>query len=342
MEDPAQDKTGPLQDTGTAVSDPASRRPGRTHLTSAGRNPAAETGTAILLGIAAAFVGLAPWLVTGARLPLQNLWASDALPADMPLTFLPLSQYRGTTIVALLTVGAAAAGLALRVWKPCRRGLATAGALFGVLLVHIGATVQSFTALNDGLAPGSSSALYFAGLLGGTIAATAAGALALLMLAARSRAVAALGVGFMAVPFASWLAAATTFMAGADAVPAPISMAWRWLPAVLVGLALACCGFRPLVRLLVWAADVALLWLVPALFTSVNYVLGTRVYLGDFQEMAVLSRQILAATLGPAGGAGPSILVALGIGTAGAVFFSLRDRKNMRQASIEAGDGRTA
>jgi hypothetical protein len=92
----------------------------------------------------------------------------------------------------------------------------------------------------------------------------------------------------------------------------------------------------------VWAADLALLWLVPALFTSANYVLGTRAYLGDFQEMAVLSRQILAATLGPAGGAGPSILVALGIGTAGALLLSIRDRKNMRQASIEADDGGTA
>jgi hypothetical protein len=91
----------------------------------------------------------------------------------------------------------------------------------------------------------------------------------------------------------------------------------------------------------VWAADLALLWLVPALFTSVNYVLGTRVYLGDFQEMALLSRQILAATLGPAGGAGPSVLVALGIGIAGALLLSVRDRKNMRQANTEDDGGST-
>lgn len=338
MEDRAEDKTGSTagstQDSGTSVTDPTSR-PDRTAHRPGGRTPAAETGVAVLLGIAAALVGLTPWLITGARLPLQNLWANEALPPDMPLTFLPLSQYRGTIIVALLTVGASAAGLALRVWKPARRGLTTAGALCGVLLVHVGATIQSFSALNDGLAPGPSSALYFAGLLGGTIAAIAAGVLALVMLAARSRAVAALGVGFMAVPFASWLAAAT-FTAGADAVPAALSMAWRWLPAVLVGLALAWCGFRPLVRLLVWAADLVLLWLVPALFTSVNYVLGTRVYLGDFREMALLSRQILTATLGPAGGAGPSVLVALGIGIAGVLLLSVRERKNMRPAHTQA------
>ena len=342
MEDPAQGETGSRQNTGPSTTDPTSRRPGRSTRTPAGRGPAAETGIAVLLGIAGALVGLAPWLLTGARLPLQNLWAHDALPPDMPITFLPLSQYRGTTIVALLTVGAAAAGVALRAWKPGRRGVTTAGALCGVLLVHTVATVQSFSALNDGLAPGSSSALYFAGLLGGTIAAIAAGALALLMLAARSRAMATLGVGCMAVPFASWLAAAAAFMAGADAVPVSISMAWRWLPAVLVGLALAWCGIRPLVRLLVWAADVALLWLVPALFTSVNYVLGTRVHLGDFQEMAVLSRQILAATLGSSGGAGPNILVALVIGTAGAFLLSVRGRNKMRQANLADDDGRTA
>ena len=292
------------------------------------RTPTTEAGIAALLGVLGGLLGLAPWLATGAQLPLQNLWEREVLPRDMPLALLPLSQYHGTTIVALLTVGASAAGVALRAWKPARRRVATASAAGGVLLVHITATIQSFTAVSGGLAPGSRSSIYMAGLLGGTLGAIAAGVVVLPMLAAGSRAVAALGAGFMAVPFASWLATTATFIAGPGGTPASLTLVWRWLPAVLVGLALAWCGFTPIARLWVWAADLALLWLVPALFTSVNYVLGTRVYLGDFAEMAILSRQILAATLGPAGGAGPVVLLALGIGLAGALALGLVKRRD--------------
>lgn len=51
------------------------------------------TPTYLALGAAAAIVGLIPWIITGMRLPLQNLWATDTRPADMPLALLPFSQY---------------------------------------------------------------------------------------------------------------------------------------------------------------------------------------------------------------------------------------------------------
>ena len=35
---------------------------------------------ALLIGVGAALVGLLPWIITGMRLPLQNLWASSTLP----------------------------------------------------------------------------------------------------------------------------------------------------------------------------------------------------------------------------------------------------------------------
>lgn len=307
----------------------------------AGRAPAVEAAVALLLGILGGLLGLAPWLITGAQLPLQNLWAQETLPRDMPLALLPLSQYHATTLVALLTVGASATGLAVRVLRPARRRLATGCAAGGVLLVHGGAAIQSFAVLSSGLEPGLRSSIYIAGLLGGTIAAIAAGIIALLMFVARSRAVAALGVGLMAVPLASWLAATAAFLAGPGGTPIFLTLVWRWLPAVLVGLALAWCSFKPPARLWVWAADLALLWLVPALFTSVNYVLGTRVYLGDFAEMAILSRQILAATLGPAGGAGPVVLLALGIGLVGALTLSLLERKPVRPGTRPHDAGNT-
>ncbi|HKU04418.1 MAG TPA: hypothetical protein VJQ80_16535 [Arthrobacter sp.] len=304
-----------------------------------GRTPAAEAATAALLGILGGLLGLAPWLLTGAHLPVQNLWGRETQPGDMPVALLPLSQYRSTTLVALLTVGASAAGLALRVLKPARRRFAAACAVGGVLLVHCVAAVQSFAVLSSGLDPEPRSSIYMAGLLGGTIAAIGAGVVALLVLASPSRPDVALGLGLMAVPFASWLAAGAAFPAGPGGVPIFLTIVWHWLPAVLVGVALSWCGFKPPIRLWVWAVDLALLWLVPALFTSVNYVLGTRAYLGNFSEMAILSREILAATLGPAGGAGPIVLMALGVGLVGALSMAVLARKRRRPEPAPHGGG---
>lgn len=250
------------------------------------------------------------------------------------MAFLPLSQYQTTTIVALLTLGGALAGIAVRVWRPARRGLATGFAVAGMALVQGIAVVQAFTVLGAGLRGDSMAAFYFTGLLAGTLTAIAAAAVALLMLAARSKPVAALGAGLMAVPAASWLAAAATYLAGPAGVPLLLTLAWRWLPAVVVGLALAWCGVRPSVRLLVWAANLLLLWLVPALFTSINYVLGTRGSLGDLGEMGLLASQLLAATLGPDGGGGPTVALALGIGLVGAGALELRRRHTTPSAQV--------
>lgn len=281
----------------------------------------------VALGVLSAALGLAPWLLTGARSPLQNLWAGEVLPEDMPVTLLPLSQYHATTIVALLTVGGALAGLAVRIWRPGRRRLATGCAAAGVSAVHAIAVLQAFTTVGGGLTGGAAAALYMAGLLAGTVAAMAAAVAATLLLAAESPVPAALGIGLMAVPAASWVAFAAASAAGPGGTPAFLAAAWRWLPAVLVGAALAWCGFRPAARLAVWVVNLLLLWLVPALFTSVSYVLGTRAYLGDFGGMAQLARQILAATLGPDGGGGPTVAVALAIGLAGAAALELRRRR---------------
>ncbi|NUU32957.1 hypothetical protein HNO80_15290 [Arthrobacter sp. C9C5] len=270
-----------------------------------------------MIGILAGLLGLGPWLITGAQLPLQNLWAAEVSPDQMPVSLLPLSQYELTTIVALLTVGGAAAGLAVRLWSPARRRLATWCAAAGVLGVQFTATVQSFTTLDGGLAGGTMARLYFAGLLAGVILSLVAALVALLLVSSRSRALVALGVGLVAVPFASWLVEWVVGSVGPLNIPAAVPSTARWIPAILVGCFLAWCGLRPARRAVVWLVDLALLWVVPALFISVNYVLGTRVAAGDLQEMLLMSRQILAATLGPAGGALPTVLLALAVALAG-------------------------
>ncbi|MEE2522094.1 hypothetical protein V1639_08240 [Pseudarthrobacter sp. J75] len=298
-----------------------------------GTKPGRDAALAVLLGILAALMGLAPWLVTGAQLPLQNLWATEAAPETMPLSLLPLSQYKLTVLVGLLTVGGAVAGLAVRVWAPVRRRLVTRCAAAGVLIVHFTAVVQSFAVVDAGLVPGTPSRIYVAGLLAGVIASVLAGLVALFLLASPSRTRLALGVGFMAAPFVGWGADWFYSIVGAAHAGPISSLLFRWLPAVLVGLALAWCGVRPWRRLWVWAMDLLLLWVVPALFISVNYVFGTRVMLGDAGEMLLMGRDILKATLGPDGGAGPLLLLALVIGLAGAgVQLLVRRRRALQPA----------
>jgi hypothetical protein len=289
--------------------------------------------TSVLIGVLAGLLGLAPWLVTGAQLQLQNLWAREVPPAQMPVSLLPLSQYELTTLVALMTVGGAIAGLAVRLRRPVRGRAAVWSAAAGVITVQGAATVQSFSVVHAGLAPGSASDLYFAGLLAGVIAAIAASSVALLLLASRSRARVALGAGLMAVPFTSWVLEGAANLSGPGNISPAVLTGARWMPAVLVGVALAWCGARPAARMLVWVADLMLLWVVPALFISVNYVFGTRVYLGDLDEMALMARQILAATLGPDGGAGPLVALALAIALAGMGALKVRRRLQARTKS---------
>ncbi|MCP1410801.1 hypothetical protein [Paenarthrobacter sp. A20] len=270
-----------------------------------------------LLGIVAGALGLAPWWITGATLPLQNLWATEVLPDQMPVGLLPLNQYQLTSIVALLGVGGAAAGLTVRIWAPVRRRLVTWCAAGGVLAVQFTATAQSFAVLNEGLAVGSMSSVYLAGLLAGVIGSIIAALIALLLMASPSTVKTTIGVGLMAVPVTSWGVEWVVSVAGYTNLPTAVPTIARWLPAALIGCALAWCGNKPARRTVAWVANLAFLWFVPALFTSVQYVLGTRVVAGDVPEMLLMSRQILTATLGPDGGAGPTIFLALAIGLAG-------------------------
>lgn len=289
-----------------------------------------DVAIALAIGLAAGLLGLAPWLITGARLPLQNLWGAQVMPAQMPLALLPLNQYQSITLVALMVAGGASAGFAVRRWSPARRLLATWCAAGALAAVQVAAATQSFTVLAGGLAPGQRSSLYLAGMLAGVAAAIAAGLVSLLLLAARSTALAALGVGLVAVPLVSWLGAGVGAVAGVGNVPVLLTMMWRWLPAVLVGVALAWCGLRPAVRAPVWLVDLGLLWVVPAVFSAVSSALGTRVLAGDLPAMAAMGKQVFASALGPAGGAGPTIVLALAIAVLGTVIRE-QIRKNQTE-----------
>ena len=289
------------------------------------------------IGVLAAVVGLAPWLATGARLPLQNLWAEPTLPEAMPLSALPISQYLTDGLVALMVAGGLVAGLAARRWGR-GGGVAVGAAAAGLLAVQLAATAQSFGLLDTGLLPGSRSDLYIMGLRGGVLASTALAVLVLLLVAARRGGAAALGIGLAAVPFAEWLYLWAVPPFEPSDFPGQLLLLIRWVPAVLVGFALAWysavgggrgrsaanagtnAGARtsPARAALaaVWVVDLAVLWVFPALLIGIEAALGSRVYLGDWAMMAQSARTAVRVQL--LAGWGPVLLAAV-VGVVGAV-----------------------
>lgn len=278
------------------------------------------------IGVAGGILGIVPWLVGGGILPLQNLWATQTMPDDMPFSLLPLSQYYVTTVFALVLLGGVFAGLAVHMFARSR-ALASWPASLGVLLVHVIVVVQSFSVLAGGLGLGSGgdrrALLYFAGVLGGTIVAVLLAQVGFWMTSRRSVAVAALGVALAAVPFASWVARLVVSFTG-EAFPPPfLSPLVHWLPAVIVGAALVWCGVRPVARLAVWVAGLLAVWALPALFTALQAGLGMRVLQGDVVEMMRVSLDVFPLALAEVW---LPVVVALVIAVVGTIVRMLVER----------------
>lgn len=262
--------------------------------------PTSHRLLAFAIGVAGAVLGLLPWIVAG-TLPLQNLWAVQTLPEDMPFVLLPLSQYYATLLFSLVLLGGVFAGLAVRVVRR-RRAVPAWPVALGVAVVHLIAAVQSFVVLAGGLGLTDGSgdtraALYFGGLLGGTLVAALLAQLGLWMTTRTSVAVASLGIALAAVPFGTWVVRWFGAFAGPTGPPMLVSSIGYWLPAVVVGITLVWCGVRPVGRLAVWAVALLSVWVVPAVFTAIGYGLGMRVLQGDVQEMAEASLQIFPSVM---------------------------------------------
>lgn len=71
----------------------------------------------------------------------------------------------------------------------------------------------------------------------------------------------------------------------------------RWVPAVIVAVALIRRGVRPLSRLVVWVVALLALWVLSAVFTALSYGLGMRMLDGDLREMAQAAAQVFPVAL---------------------------------------------
>ncbi|UJP09355.1 hypothetical protein L2X99_13050 [Microbacterium sp. KUDC0406] len=280
----------------------------------------ALAGTA--LGVVGVAAGIAPWIAAGGILPVQNLWRTEVQKFQMPFSLLPVSQYYATSMFVLIVMGGVFAGLARHILA---RTWAAWPIALGVLIGHAVAVTQSFIADARGLnLDDTRSWWYLGGLLFGAIVAVGFAQVGYWLISRPSSGPAALGIALAAVPFAAWIGMWVQLLSGPMGIPQGVLLVLRWLPALVVGLALAWCGGWPPARLIVWVIGLSALWIVPPAFTAIQYALGSRVLAGDLGEMAEAGMQVFPAAL--AIGWMPVVVAAV-IGVVGAALSAIIRRQ---------------
>ncbi|TFD50785.1 hypothetical protein E3T55_08275 [Cryobacterium frigoriphilum] len=290
----------------------------------------------LLLGVLAATAGLLPWLVTGMVLPIQNLWAVDVAADDMPITLLPFSQYTITLIVAVLVTGAAIAGGVLRLTRAQHPQFAFVWALVGVLLVQVVAIVQTVSTVAGGLAQGREAFIYLAALTAGSIAANLVGLLLMVLIARAPAAGALVAVSVASVAAGVWVNGLISHPFGISATEVTMALlsVTRYVPAIIVGLAVAWCGFSTAGRIIGAIVSVVALWVGPALFTGVSAAAGTRVLAAYPAEMLDYGVQVFISALGPQGTSLVSVVAAAVV--AAIAFVPLRTLRRRRAPAVAA------
>ena len=286
----------------------------QTRTTAAGDHQQARLPAAlcVLLGVAAALVGLLPWLVSGARLPLQNLWATETRPEQMPHVLLPFSQYAVVLVIAVLVTGAAVAGLGARLLRSRlpRRGVLAVAA--GVLLVQVTALVQTATVVGAGLSERQASTVYLVGLVVVAVLSVLVGVVALTLTAVAPPAGAVVGLSVGALALGPWLSGlAFPFGSVATSPVSPALLAaLRWAPAVLVGITIGWAGLRSAGRVAAALVGLLLLWVVPALTAGLVNAGGSRVLARYPAEMVRYAVEVVVAALTAPAIALPPLVVA--------------------------------
>ncbi len=239
--------------------------------------PARPAWMFLLVGIGGGILGLLPWLVTGARLPLQNVW--DEVPASVPVVLLPYHPYDVTLVAALLLTGSAAAGVAARSMG-ARRGAAPVWSTTGgVLLVQVTAVAQTTIATGATMPRDSTEAqIWLAGLAFGATATVVVGAGVVALIARAPRTGAVIGLAVGAIAAQSWAAALIVPPGNLTMEYPPLLTLVPWIAPVLAGAAIAWAGLGSIGRVIAALGAVALVWIGPALITALSNALGTRVY----------------------------------------------------------------
>jgi hypothetical protein len=288
--------------------------------------------TYLLLGVASAVAGLLPWVVSGMRLPLQNLWATETLPGDMPIVLLPFNQYALLLIAALLVTGAAIAGIVTRATRRRRPRFGVTAMLVGVLAVQVVAVAQTTAVVRAGLQDRPESDLYLAALIAVATVSVLVGVLVMLLVATAPKAGAMIGLSIAAVAFGPWcsrLLVPSGSVAAAEI--APLLDVIRWIPAVLVGVAIAWAGVGTVGRVVAAGASLGILWIGPAFITAVANAAGSRVLARDPALMAEYAVEVFGMALTIPSIALPPLIVAVVVAAIGIVGRVILRRSHARR-----------
>lgn len=304
---------------------------------------------AVAVGIAAAVLGLLPWIIAGARLLPQALWAEDVASADdMPIALLPFDPYSAGLLAAVIVVGGGIAGVAARA---LRGRLPRAGAwlaVAGLVVAQAAALVQTATVTADRLgvddpqpagvdrtgAVISEAQVYLVAFVAGTIAAILVAAVVALLLALAPAGVAVVAVALPAVLLGGWILGAVPPVEGFVRPPGTgLLVVARWIPSVTLGLAIAATGLRGAGRIVGAVLAAVLLWVGTAAVTAVTSALGSRALLRYPLELLDYARAVFVAALGQPAFVLPQLAVVVVVGILGAlVVRALRRRRAVSAA----------
>jgi hypothetical protein len=256
------------------------------------------------IGFGAAVIGLLPWLLVGVLRPLVYLGGIDSGAGAMSHALLPFSEYALILVAGMFVVGSALAGGVMRALHTTSPRFALLATMSGVLVVQVGATVQTAVIAVHDLQLSWTPSTYLTALVLFVIEIVVSISLGLvvLRLIAASRVPGAMvGISLAAVSLGPWIAGFTVPFSTSDIdLLAQNVVVWNiahWTPAVVMGLAMAWSRFTTRGRSVATVAALFMLWLGPSLLTAMGAAAGTRVLANRPSEMVEYGAQVLWSVL---------------------------------------------
>lgn len=260
-------------------------------------------GASALVGVAAAAVGLLPWLVTSMELPPLGIARIYIAPEQAAAALMPLSHFYLMTIVAMVLVGSAVAGALTRLAALRDKALRVRFVVAGAVAVQVIALVQAASVLKEGIQPTSQGETYLFGMSGIVVVVIAAGALLLVGLARGGVPATTIAITFGALALGPWITAVILPLGGAWMEGVSMTrLDWATtvstlVPILVIGAVAGWCGASSPRRAAASATSFVALWLVPSLIIAYGSAVSLHTSMRDPQAVASTGANILTNLL---------------------------------------------